>query len=315
MSNYLLELPDDNNELISVNGKLWTRTVIKAFMKIITSPRKFPQLIESAPGVGKNFSFKYLFPTVYKAMTGRACSILKCVPHKLKNIKDLFVSITFTQNSFEWIYTPLTSSITETRSDLILLIDEFTRINPEDQNIFLDVLEEEQSIHLEQMGKAIELPPYSRVILLCNLSGGGVFPLNGAIEDRINIMRWELPSSATILAKQALSLFNYTPKTFEFKGETITQQELDFRTAEIIISALLALNERVGGFNLSFRNIEQTLNEFIQDRENLTRYLRRKFDTLAEESDTTEYAIVRELERLENRLYNGRQYKRTGSSY
>lgn len=298
---------------IEIDGLFYSGKVVHDILKFMTSPRKHPLCIMSESGCGKSFTISNMFRKMHKDVTGRTCSVVFGTPSKLKNTRDLFETTTFRNNSQEWIITWYAKNFVDTAQDLYPVIEEASRIDPDSQNILLDLLEEKQTILLQNLGKTITLPANSRVILLANPSGGGVFPLNGVILDRVKIVTWELPS-VKVLAKQIFSRFDYVACNYSYKGICVNQQQIDLYTVEAIINSVYVLKKQIG-FHLSYRMLEKLVAEYIQDSNNFISYLSSYLCELSEESDASTYAIMRELQNLENKLYNDNDFRQTGTGY
>lgn len=253
-----------------INGEIYPKNAVSEV--ICKIPGDFPIAIESDPGTGKSYFCTNALPIILEEMYDKKYIVLYTNPFQLKSPADVFVRPSLKQNNLVWENTWPIISVKEAIKEnysILWVIEEYTRMNAQMQNMFLELLNSGGSIHIEQTGEQIILPANSKIVLIGNPTGVGVTAKLEAIRNRVKKLKWPLPE-ATVIAEMVLNKIeqnenSYVNKTLKFKNTSIKlkKRKMNFDTALIITEAALLMNEVREKEPITLRGILKCCDYFI----------------------------------------------------
>jgi|GEM_PF-7070509 len=224
---------------IEVNGYIAPIEVREAIITLMDSHLA----LIGVPGVGKTFTALNIFPELISETTG--------LPYELQyihlgNFKDERSLLEHTEITTQG-NTQFASSnavkrweeVTRAGKPLLLVIDEPNRNDPKRQNVLLPLLEERPKVILALQHRTLELHPMSRVVLLCNPTGAGTWPLNEAIQDRVEILQWPSPSAEVMARMLVRDTPKWKPENVRRKGPVnILDHKVDYQATLVLCEAV-----------------------------------------------------------------------------
>lgn len=230
-----------------------------------------PVALHSAPGFGKSHFATKALPMALEEIYGRKFAVIYSVPFALKCPSDIFVRPSLENNSLVWEHTWPIKKIKAAKKRghaILYIIEEYTRMPPSYQNMHLELLNS-MSIHIEQTGEKINLPEYSKILLIGNPVGTGVSQIVEALSSRIIAVDWPMPGTQTIAQMMITAMKNINPvsKRATSFGVKLAQRELTMDVALAIAEAALSMNKYKKD-PVSLRDINKCASLYVNSGDN-----------------------------------------------
>ena len=255
-------------EYCTIAGEVFPRQAVEDIITLIQGAT--PVALQSPPGFGKSFFALHALKPVLEEIYPVEFDVIYSVPFKVKSPSDLFCRPSLTDNSMVWEDTWPIRKIREAQDQgraIVFIVEEFTRMPAAHQNQFLDLLDS-QRIYVEQTGDVVEMPAYSKVVLLGNPSGVGVAQVVEALSSRIITYDWPFAKADTV----ARMIINWADKQIKplsnastSFGFNLVQRELNFTVCLAICEIAQTLNE-VKKEPVSLREIKKCVELWIHSK-------------------------------------------------